>query len=82
MSQPRYLLGCFWACLLGEFVPIPKGIDLSYDRNSKLLNVCQCNYDVKLSASVTYNYPNIKEITNYLLSILFVENKKQNSSKY
>ena len=41
----------------------------------ELRNKLQTNYDLKLSASVTYNYPNVKEIANYLESILFVEEK-------
>jgi acyl transferase domain-containing protein/acyl-CoA synthetase (AMP-forming)/AMP-acid ligase II/acyl carrier protein len=47
----------------------------------ELRNKLQTNYNVKLSASITYNYPNLKAIANYLFSILFTEDRKQNLSK-
>ena len=47
----------------------------------ELRNKLQTNYDLKLSASVTFNYPTIKEMANYLLSILFVEDKVRPSFK-
>lgn len=50
----------------------------------ELRNKLQNNYNVKLSASVTFNYPTIKELADYLLSVLFLENKehnKENNSK-
>jgi myxalamid-type polyketide synthase MxaB len=37
----------------------------------ELRNKLQTNYDVKLSASITFNYPTIEEMANYLLSIIF-----------
>ena len=39
LSQPRYILSYLWACLLGGFVPIPLGVDLSDNGNSKLAAV-------------------------------------------
>ena len=42
----------------------------------ELRNKLQTNYDVKLSASITFNYPTIKELADYLFSILFVEDEK------
>ena len=45
----------------------------------ELRNKLQTNYDLKLSASVTFNYPTIEEMANYLLSILFVEDKVRHS---
>ena len=46
----------------------------------ELRNKLQNNYDIKLSASVTFNYPTIKEIAEHLLSILFKEDTKKYSS--
>ncbi len=39
LLQPRYILSCLWACFLGGFVPIPLGVDLSDNGNSKLAAV-------------------------------------------
>jgi acyl transferase domain-containing protein/acyl-CoA synthetase (AMP-forming)/AMP-acid ligase II/short-subunit dehydrogenase/acyl carrier protein len=44
----------------------------------ELRNKLQTNYDVKLAASITYNYSNLKAIANYLCSILFTEKREQN----
>jgi acyl transferase domain-containing protein/acyl-CoA synthetase (AMP-forming)/AMP-acid ligase II/acyl carrier protein len=47
----------------------------------ELRNKLQTNYDVRLSASITYNYPNIKAIAYHLSSILFTKDREQNSAK-
>ncbi len=40
LTNPHYFLSALWACWLGGFVPIPLGVDLSFQPDSKLANIC------------------------------------------
>ncbi len=71
LINPRYLLSSLWACFLGGFVPIPLGVDLSFQPDSKLVNVCDLA-DLIVTENSLEN--NLKQLVKSKLAIATVDN--------
>ena len=71
LINPRYLLSSLWACFLGGFVPIPLGVDLSFQPDSKLVNVCDLADLIVTENSLETN---LKQLVPAKIAIATVEN--------